>query len=470
MRHRYVEVDGAQVFYREAGPSEGLPLLLLHGFPSASHQYRRLIDALGARHRVIAPDYPGFGHTVAPPGYVFTFDALAATIDGFVRALGLDRFALYLFDFGGPVGLRLAEADPARVAGIVIQNANAYDAGLSPMATEFLASSADDIRANLLTLEATRGQYEAGTAEPELVDPTSWTLDQHFLDLPGRSDAQVALALDYPTNVARYPAWQAWLREHRPPTLIAWGRNDPIFTQAGAEAYLADLPDAELHLFDTGHFALEEHVGEIAELVDGFLRRISRLSIAVIGGTGRLGGAVVAEAVQRGHRVDALSSADVDVTDPASIASACGGHDAVVVAVKGPDHTVSRGARAVVDAGIARVVWIGGGATLTTDTGSRYLDRPEFPEQYRATAEDQARALEAFRAQRNGTTEWSYLSPPPVHLLDGPRAGSYRAAAQDTPITDDEGHSEVSTGNLAAAVLDAIEQRRFVRQRFTVAD
>jgi pimeloyl-ACP methyl ester carboxylesterase len=278
--HRHVDVNGVEVFYRESLPdrADAPVLLLLHGFPSASHQFRRLIDALGTRYRLIAPDYPGFGHTRAPDGFTYSFDRLAEVVEGFVDRLGLTRFALYLFDFGAPVGFRLALRRPDRIAGLVVQNANAYAEGLSGPARDFIAvtpDSPDGERTimDLLTLDATRGQYEGGTADPALVAPEGWLLDQLFLDLPGRKQAQLALAYDYHRNVAAYPDWQAWLREHRPPTLVVWGVNDPFFTEAGARAYLRDVPDAALHLLDTGHFALEDRLPEIAPLITDFLDR-----------------------------------------------------------------------------------------------------------------------------------------------------------------------------------------------------
>ncbi|GAA1527367.1 alpha/beta fold hydrolase [Actinomadura kijaniata] len=278
--HRHLDVDGVRVFYRESLPErpDAPVLLLLHGFPSASHQFRRLIDALGARHRLIAPDYPGFGHTEAPDGFAHSFDRLADVIEGFVGKLGLERFVMYVFDFGAPVGFRIAERLPERIAGLVVQNGNAYEEGLSEGARDFIAlrpdvPGAEDTIRGLLTLSGTRGQYETGVADPETVAPDGWTLDQHFLDLPGRKEAQVALAFDYHSNVERYGRWQAWLREHTPPTLITWGADDPFFPAPGARAYLRDLPDAELHLFDTGHFALETHLPEIAPLIAAFLDR-----------------------------------------------------------------------------------------------------------------------------------------------------------------------------------------------------
>ncbi|MFF0630261.1 alpha/beta fold hydrolase [Streptomyces sp. NPDC004296] len=278
--HRHVEVDGVQVFYRESLPAraDAPVLLLLHGFPSASHQFRRLIDTLGAQYRLIAPDYPGFGHTETPSGFVYTFDHLADITEAFIERLGLTRFVMYVFDFGAPVGFRLATRHPEWIAGLIVQNGNAYTQGLSTGARDFIALSPDDPGAegtirDLLTLPATRSQYEGGTSHPERVAPDGWTLDQHFLDLPGRKEAQIALTFDYHTNVEHYPQWQAWLRKHTPPTLITWGRNDPFFPEPGAHAYLDDLPDAELHIFDTGHFALEENLPEIAPLIADFINR-----------------------------------------------------------------------------------------------------------------------------------------------------------------------------------------------------
>jgi pimeloyl-ACP methyl ester carboxylesterase len=279
VHHRRIDIDGVQVFYRETDPGPDAPVLvLLHGFPSASHQFTRLIDAIGDRYRIIAPDYPGFGHTEAPADFTYTFDALADVTESLLLRLRIERFALYLFDFGGPVGLRIAARHPDRVTALVIQNANAYEAGLSPMAHDFIALRPEDPGAEatvrgLFTLESTRGQYEGGTVDPSLVAPDGWTLDQHFIDLPGRAEAQAALAFDYKSNVERYPEWQAWLRRHRPPTLILWGENDMFFPAPGARAYLADLPDAELHLLETGHFALEDQLHRIAPLMTEFLDR-----------------------------------------------------------------------------------------------------------------------------------------------------------------------------------------------------
>lgn len=291
LRHRFAVVDGIKIFYRESVPGEANAptLLLLHGFPSSSHQYRRLMDALGDHYRVIAPDYPGFGHSDAPTStneggsFVYSFDRLADVIEGFVEALSLEHFFLYAFDFGAPVGFRLASRRPALIDGLIVQNGNAYLEGLSDTARDFIALKPEDEGAaeqvrQLLTLEMTRAQYEGGTTDPASVAPDGWTMDQHFLDRPDRRQPQIDLAFDYKSNLARYPEWQQWLRDARPPVLITWGCNDPFFTEAGARAFLADVPDAALHLFDTGHFALEEHLAEIAPLIADFVDRVSARS------------------------------------------------------------------------------------------------------------------------------------------------------------------------------------------------
>lgn len=479
--HRFVEVAGVRVFYREAGPKDAPTLLLLHGFPSSSQQYRRLIDALGSRFHLVAPDYPGFGYTEAPEDFRYSFDALADVTEGFVRALGLTRFVLYAFDFGGPVGFRLAVRHPEWIAGLVVQNANAYDEGLSELARGAIANrpgvpGAEEAVQSLFTLPVTRGQYEGGTADPALVAPDGWTLDQHHLDLPGRKAAQTALALDYHGNVELYPRWQRWLREHRPPTLVLWGANDAFFLPAGAHAYRRDVPDARIHLFDTGHFALEECLPEIAPLVAGFLDDLPadppRLRIAVLGASGHLGGAVAREAAARGHLVTPLGRTDADAADPAALAGVLAGHDAVVASLKGGDRLVPRAAAALLkalpEAGVRRLVFVGGGGSLEAAPGVRFVDSPDFPPQYLETARDQAEALDVLRAA-DTPVDWSYVSPPPVHLVPGDRTGRYRAEARDTPITDADGVSRISVGDFAGAVVDAVEQDAFLRRRFTAA-
>jgi putative NADH-flavin reductase len=274
--------------------------------------------------------------------------------------------------------------------------------------------------------------------------------------------------------VACYPTWQQYLRTYRPPTLIVWGRNDAFFVEPGARAYQRDLPDAELHLLDTGHFALEERLSEIVPFVAGFLDRIWRepMKIAVIGATGNIGSGVVAEAATRGHHVTTLNRSTVDVTDSASIKDAISGHDAVIVAIKGPDRLVPRGAQALLDAmpaaGVTRLIFLGGGGSLEYAPGQRFVDSPDFPPQYLETARDQAEALAILRSAVT-IVEWSYVSPPPVHLVPGGRTGAYRAEARDTPITDENGESRITTGDYAAAVIDAAESGSFIRQRFTTA-
>jgi pimeloyl-ACP methyl ester carboxylesterase len=280
--YRTIDVGGINVFYREAGSADAPTLLLLHGFPTSSAQYEGLIDRLADRFHIVAPDYPGFGRTDPLPG-PSTFDGLADTVDGFADALAMQHYSLYLFDFGAPVGFRLATRHPGRVRALVIQNANAYEAGIGPNLAglapywEDRAANEPAVRA-FLTLDSTRAQYLEGVAEPETVNPDHWTLDQHFQDLPGRDQVMLDLIYDYTSNVALYPTWQAYLREHRPPTLITWGANDRYFVADGARAYLADVPNAQLHLLDTGHFALATHVDEIAELIAEF--RPARASAA----------------------------------------------------------------------------------------------------------------------------------------------------------------------------------------------
>ncbi len=271
-------VDDVEVFYREAGPPDAPVLLLLHGFPTSSHMFRDLMPALADRYRVIAPDLPGFGHTVAPSraAFSYSFDRLATIIDGFTTAIGLERYALYIFDYGAPVGLRLAMAHPERVTAIVTQNGNAYLEGLSDEWGPWQAYWRDPTPENRdrcrgsLTDEAIRFQYQHG-APAGLVSPDGHTLDIACMHRPEATEIQLDLVLDYRTNVALYPDFQAYFRTHRPPLLAVWGRHDPFFIPPGAEAYRRDLPDAEIHFLDTGHFALETHCTEIASLMRDFL-------------------------------------------------------------------------------------------------------------------------------------------------------------------------------------------------------
>lgn len=269
------------IFYRDAGPTDAPTVLLLHGFPTSSHQYRGLIARLADKYRVIAPDLPGFGFSAAPEARAFgyTFDHLAEVIESFTDTIGLTRYALYVFDYGAPVGLRLAVSRPERVAALISQNGNAYEEGLSDGWTPIRAYWDDpspENRANLrafLTSETTRFQYVHGEADAALIAPESYTLDQHFLDRPGSADIQLDLFGDYKANVAAYPRFQAYFRTHRPPTLAVWGRNDPFFLPAGAEAFRRDNPDAEVHFVEAGHFPLETHLDEVAGIIRAFLAK-----------------------------------------------------------------------------------------------------------------------------------------------------------------------------------------------------
>jgi pimeloyl-ACP methyl ester carboxylesterase len=278
--YRTIEVDGLEIFYREAGSVDAQTLLLLHGFPSSSAQYEQLIERLARTHHVVAPDYPGFGQSPAVAGMT-SFDRLAEVMDAFTKSTGLDRFSLYMFDFGAPVGFRIATSHPNRVEALVVQNGNAYEAGLgAPMRAlepywQNRQANETTIR-GFLTLEATRSQYVDGVADPTSVNPDLWTLDQCYMDMQGRDQVMLDLLYDYRNNITLYPAWQEYLREHRPPTLVPWGRNDAFFPPEGAQAYLVDLPDAELHFLDTGHFATATHSPEIADLIiDFFQRRVA---------------------------------------------------------------------------------------------------------------------------------------------------------------------------------------------------
>jgi pimeloyl-ACP methyl ester carboxylesterase len=268
-------VNGNEIFYREGGDPSAATLLLLHGFPSSSAQYDQLVQALAGGYHVIAPDYPGFGQS-SPLDATTTFDRLAGQIETFIELKGLDRFSLYMFDFGAPVGFRIATRHPERVQGLVLQNGNAYEIGLGPgmqaLAPYWQNRVAHEATIRgFLTLGATRSQYVDGVADPSSVNPDLWELDQRYLELPGRDHVMLDLLYDYQNNVALYPAWQEYLRTYTPPALLPWGRNDAFFPPEGARAYLDDLPDAELHLLDTGHFATATHTIEMATLISDFL-------------------------------------------------------------------------------------------------------------------------------------------------------------------------------------------------------
>jgi pimeloyl-ACP methyl ester carboxylesterase len=278
--YRTVRVRGLDIFYREAGDRSAPTVLLLHGFPSSSHMFRNLIPALADRFHVVAPDYPGFGQSSMPrvDQFDYTFDNLAGVIDEFTEKVGLTDYALYMQDYGAPIGFRLAVRHPDRVRALVIQNGNAYLEGLpdsfwKPIKEYWRDRSAGRAveLARSLELEATRWQYIHGARRPERISPDAWLVDQAGLDRPGNKEIQLQLFYSYGSNPPLYPAWQAYLRRHQPPTLIVWGKNDAIFPAAGARAYKRDLKEAELHLLDTGHFALEEDGETIARLMRRFL-------------------------------------------------------------------------------------------------------------------------------------------------------------------------------------------------------
>jgi pimeloyl-ACP methyl ester carboxylesterase len=281
--YRTTEVNGLDVFYREAGRSDAPAILLLHGFPASSHMFRNLIPTLAKEYHVIAPDYPGFGQSAMPPrdGFAYTFDALSDVIEKFADRIGLTRFAMYMQDYGAPVGYRLAERHPDRVTALVVQNGNAYDEGI---ANDFWVpikaywkdptnKARRDALRGFLQPEATKWQYTHGVRNVESISPDCWTHDQYLLDRKGNDEIQLDLFLSYGSNPPLYPRWQEYFRTHQPPMLIVWGRNDQIFPAAGAEPYKRDLKTLEYHLLDTGHFALEEEGDTIARLIRDFLGR-----------------------------------------------------------------------------------------------------------------------------------------------------------------------------------------------------
>ncbi len=279
--YRTASVDGLNVFYREAGDKKAPTVLLLHGFPTSSHMYRNLIPALADRYHVVAPDLPGFGFTDAPDrtGFKYSFDHLAEVTERFTEIVSLAHYALYVFDYGAPVGFRLAVHRPERVTALISQNGNAYLEGLSDGWNPIQAYWRDPSPENRAALrvflkpETTQWQYTHGVPNPERLSPDAWTLDSALLARPGNDEIQLDLFGDYQSNVALYPKFQEYLRTRRPPLLAVWGKNDPFFLPAGAEAFRRDVPDAEVHFFDTGHFALETHAAEIAAAMLDFLAR-----------------------------------------------------------------------------------------------------------------------------------------------------------------------------------------------------
>ena len=281
VHHRSVEIEGQKIFYREAGSRDAPTVLLLHGFPTSSHMFRNLIPALASHYHLVAPDYPGFGQSSMPAvdEFEYTFDHLAEIVEGFVAELGLEKYSLYLMDYGAPIGFRLAAKYPDRVQSLIIQNGNAYEEGLrdfwDPIKAYWKDRSAEngDALRPFLELDATRWQYTAGVRDETAISPDNWIHDQYLLDRDGNKEIQLALFYSYGSNPKLYPEWQAYLRKHQPPTLIAWGKNDPIFPEEGAHPYKRDLKDLEFHILDTGHFALEEDGDRIANLMRDFLAR-----------------------------------------------------------------------------------------------------------------------------------------------------------------------------------------------------
>ncbi|MCC8404625.1 alpha/beta hydrolase [Paraburkholderia sp. MMS20-SJTN17] len=281
IRYATLQIDGLNIFYREAGHSDAPAVVLLHGFPSSSRMYETLIPLLADRYHVLAPDFPGFGHSSAPApqSFAYTFDHLAEVIERWLDALQLERYALFMQDYGGPVGFRLAQARPAAISALVVQNAVAHEEGLGPLWDTRKAFWRDRaaheaaLRENLISFEATRLRHVGHSPNPQRYDPDAWCDEYAFLCRPGQVDIQTELFYDYRNNVAAYPRWQAWLRARRPPLLVVWGRHDPSFAVEGAHAYQRDVPDAEVHLIDAGHFALDEATDEVAHLTREFLER-----------------------------------------------------------------------------------------------------------------------------------------------------------------------------------------------------
>ncbi|RAX40309.1 alpha/beta fold hydrolase [Rhizobium tropici] len=281
VHYRSAKMQGLNIFYREAGPADAPVVLLLHGFPSSSHMFRNLIPQLADRYHVIAPDYPGFGQSDAPDhkDFKYGFGPYADIVDELLSSIGVKSYAMYVMDYGAPVGYRLALKHPDRVTALIIQNGNAYDEGLRGAWDPIKAYWADgssahrDALSGLVTLEATKFLYIDGMSDVSRISPDNWVQDQALLDRPGNKDIQMDLFYDHRTNLPLYPAFQKYFRDYQPPTLIVWGKNDKVFSEEGAHAYLRDLPKAEIHLLDSGHFALEDKLDEMVPLIRGFLDR-----------------------------------------------------------------------------------------------------------------------------------------------------------------------------------------------------
>lgn len=282
--HKTIEIDGLNIFYREAGPKDAPVILLLHGFPTSSQMFARLMEDLGDEYHLIAPDYPGFGNSSMPTvdEFNYTFDNLANVVDKFIAAMGLDRYALYVMDYGAPVGFRIATRHPEKVTGLIVQNGNAYIEGLrefwDPIRAYWAERSdenAEPLR-GFFKVSVTEWQYTHGTRNAEVIDPDNWITDQYFLDRPGNNEIQLQLFYSYGSNPPLYPEWQEYFRTYQPPTLVVWGKNDYIFPAEGAHPYKRDLTNIEFHLLDTGHFALEEDGDVIASEIRDFMARLEQ--------------------------------------------------------------------------------------------------------------------------------------------------------------------------------------------------
>jgi len=280
IKNQTITVDGQSIFYREAGDKENAPtILLLHGFPTSSHMFRNIIPALADKFHLVAPDYPGFGYSSMPPvdKFEYTFDHLAEIVDKFITRIGLERYSLYVMDYGAPIGYRLAVKHPEKIEALMVQNGNAYDEGLGEFWEPLKAywNEPNDKNKNalkkFLTIEATRWQYTHGVKNENAISPDNWIHDQLLLDRPGNNEIQLQLFYDYKSNPPLYRQWQEYFRKYQPPTLVVWGRNDFIFTKEGAIPYQRDLKNVQIHLLNTGHFALEEEGELIAELISRFL-------------------------------------------------------------------------------------------------------------------------------------------------------------------------------------------------------
>ncbi len=279
--HRTVDVEGLEIFYREAGPQDAPTILLLHGYPTSSHMFRNLIRDLSEKYHVLAPDYPGYGRSEQPPmsDFQYTFDNMSKVVESFLKAKNVNKFSIYLMDYGAPIGFRIAAKYPERIESLIIQNGCAYDEGLKefwdPIKKYWKEYTLENGKAleGFHTIDGLKWQYTHGVQNIETISPDNWQVDLQHLSRPENNDIQLAMFYDYRTNVTKYPEWQAYFREHQPPTLIVWGKNDHIFPPDGAHPYKRDLKNVEFHLLDTGHFALEEKGDVIADLILGFMKK-----------------------------------------------------------------------------------------------------------------------------------------------------------------------------------------------------